>query len=179
MLQRKIANRYAKAIFDLAVETGKTEKWESELILVSGLFASTNDLIDYLTHPEIPLARKEALLDTILADSVCKEVKLLFLMLLRRGHYPDAHLIHEIYLSYWNEMRNILPVTVTSATAISDEQAKSLANALAVRTGANIQLKTEINPEILAGLIIRLGDKVIDASAKTALDEMLIVMAGR
>jgi F-type H+-transporting ATPase subunit delta len=179
MLQRKIANRYAKAIFDLAVEKGKTEKWETELVLVSALFSSTTDLIEFLTHPEIPLTRKEALLDKILEESVSREVKSLFLMLLRRGHAPDAALIHEIYLDYWNKLRNILPVTVTSATPLSDEQTQKLANALAIRTGSNIKLKTEINPEILAGMIIRLGDRVIDASAKTALDEMLAAMAGK
>ena len=123
MLQRRIASRYAEALFGLAQQQGKTEIWERELASLGALLASPPELYQVLTHPEIPLRRKETVLKRAFQGKIAEEILAVLLMLIRRGHEPDIDTIHDIYRQLWNQARRVIPVTVTSAVPLSDAQA--------------------------------------------------------
>lgn len=89
MLQRRIASRYAEALFGLAQQQGKTEMWERELASLGSLIASLPDLYQVLTHPEIPLSRKETVLKNAFQGKIAQEILAVLLMLIRRGHEPE------------------------------------------------------------------------------------------
>lgn len=86
--------------------------------------------------------------------------------------------IHDIFRQLWDQARRVIPVTVVSAFPLSDVQATTLAQTLARRTGATIQLARNIDPELIAGMVLTIGDRVIDASARTTLAELREAMAG-
>lgn len=179
MLPRRIAGRYAEALFNLAQQQGTTAAWGSELEAISRVIEATPELREVLTHPEIPLRRKELVVTQAFGAQIAREVLALLFLLLQRGRDPDITTLHAMYLELWNRARRLLPVTVTSALPMSQEQAQALAQTLARRTGATIQLQQEVDPELIAGLVVRLGDRVIDASARTALQELRESMTGR
>jgi len=178
MLQRKIASRYAEALFDIAQQTGKMEAWEAELASLGAVLDSSPELYQVLTHPEIPLRSKETLLQRTFQGKISTEIFAVLLMLIRRGHEPDIDSLHENYLQRWNAGRQVIPVTVTSAVPLSESQAQALEQTLARRTGATIQLTRSVEPELLAGMVLTIGDHVVDASARTTLQELRAVMAG-
>ncbi|HEY3417688.1 MAG TPA: ATP synthase F1 subunit delta [Armatimonadota bacterium] len=178
MLARRIANRYAEALFQLAQQRNAVQAWEQELATVALVFARTAELTTVLKHPEIPLTQKEALLNKVFKAQISPEVLGVLLLLIRRGHDPAVDLLHEIFVALWNRQRRLLPVQVTSAVPMTEEQAHQLANVLAQRTGSTISLQRNVDPELIAGMTIQLGDRVIDASAKAALAEMRAALSG-
>jgi len=178
MLQRKIASRYAEALFSLAQQEGKTGEWEQELATLGALIASSPDLYSVLTHPEIPLGQKESVLKRAFQGKIADEILAVLLMLIQRGHSPDIDTIHDVFRQMWNQARRVLPVSVTSAVPLSEIQANALTNTLARRTGATIQLSRNVNPELIAGMVVTIGDRVVDASARTTLDELRSAMVG-
>jgi len=178
MLARKIASRYAEALYDLAQEQGKTGEWEQQLASVAAVMLSAPELRQVLTHPEVPLTQKETVVRRTFTGQVSDEVLAVLFMLIKRGHDPDMQLLHDIFVDLWNHTRCILPVTVASAVALTDVQSAALQAALAKRTGATIILEQKVDAELIAGLVVTVGDRVIDASARTALESLRESMSG-
>ncbi|MHB0938067.1 MAG: ATP synthase F1 subunit delta [Armatimonadota bacterium] len=169
MLARRIASRYAEALFDLAQQQGKTEEWEAQLGALAAVFAATPDLHTVLTHPEVTLQRKGEILHDAFGSKVAPEIIGLLSLLLQRSHEPDIATIHDVFRELWNAARQVLPVTVTTAVPMSDGQQQVLAETLAQRLGSTVQLHPQVDPEIIAGMIVQMGDRVIDASALSTL----------
>jgi F-type H+-transporting ATPase subunit delta len=84
-------------------------------------------------------------------------------------------ILGEIYGEYQrlaNEARNILPVQVTAAVPLTDPERAALATALSNRTGKNVTLEVDVDPEIMGGLMLRMGDTVIDGSVRSRLKQL-------
>jgi F-type H+-transporting ATPase subunit delta len=165
MLPRRIANRYAQALFALAQEQNTTAQWEPELASLAAIFDASPELREVLAHPEIPLRRKMEILEQVFHGKVAPPVLMLLERLLKRGHDLDIDTIHAIYLSLWNTARRVVSAAVTSAVPLSDAQAQRLTAILAKRTGATVQLARNVDPSLIAGMVVTIGDRVIDASA--------------
>ena len=178
MLSRKIASRYAEALFDLAQQEQKTGTWERELATLAALIERLPDLRTLLTHPEIPLQRKQDVIAHAFKGKIADQVLAVLMLLLKRGHDPDIATLHAIFVERWDAARQIVPVTVTSAVALTAPQVQALTDSLARRTGGTIQLARAVDPELIAGMVVQIGDRVIDASAKTALNELRESMRG-
>lgn len=176
MLARRIASRYAEALFGLAQQQEKTAAWAEELRAVAQVVNGSPDLRRVLTHPEVSLQRKEALLNKAFQGQVSTQVLAVVYLLIKRGHDPDMQVIAEIFQQRWNTVRRMMPVSVRTAIPLSDSQAQQLAAALAKRTGSTIQLQQSIDANLIAGLVITMGDRVIDASVRTFLAEMRTAM---
>jgi len=178
MLPRNIAGRYAQALFDLAEQEGMTERWGQELASLGAVIKNMPDLQTLLTHPEIQLSRKEQLMNESFGQSASKPVLSMLFLLLKRGHDPDLVTIHEMYMDRWDRRRGVMPVTVTSAVPLDDRQSHALAAALATRIGSKIELSREVDPSLIAGLVVTMGDRVIDASARMTLEQLREAMRG-
>jgi F-type H+-transporting ATPase subunit delta len=176
MLPRKIASRYAKALFDLAQHEGKTEAWERELATIASIIEATPELTAMLVHPEVSLADKRRVLTQLFQGKISEEIFTLLLLLIRRGHAPDLSTLHEVFVEYWNAARRLMPVHVVSAADLTEAQVMQLTAALSRQTGARVQLQRSVDPELIAGLIVTIGDRVIDASARGALEAMRATM---
>ena len=178
MLPPRIASRYANALFTLAQSQHTTDAWERELATLAAVMADVPELADVLTHPEIPLARKREIVRTAFQEKVSDAVLAVLLLLLKRGHEPDMATIHAIFLDLWNQARNMVPVSVTSAVPLSEAQTQALTAVLARRTGATIELQRNVDPELIAGMVVTIGDRMIDASARTTLEQLRESMRG-
>jgi len=172
MLPQKIASRYAEALFGLAQQHGTIEEWERGLALLASVITETPDFAALLTHPEVPLARKQAVLEHAFAGRIAPEVLAVLTLLIKRGHDPEMDVVHDMYIHLWHTAQRVVPVTITSALPLSDMQVSALTTVITTRTGRTVLLQQQVDPDILSGLIITMGDRVIDASARTALAEL-------
>lgn len=172
MLARRIAERYAEALLDVAQQRQTVEQWESDLHALATLLDASPELKPFLRHPEIPRERKETLLRQVLRDSVAPEVLTTLLLLLKRGHDLDMAAILAVYREIRDKRAAVQPATVTSAVPLDEQQVMALTQALTQRTGCTIRLQRVVDPTLLAGMVITLGDQVIDASARATLDEL-------
>ncbi|HEY3377394.1 MAG TPA: ATP synthase F1 subunit delta [Armatimonadota bacterium] len=178
MLPRRIAGRYAEALYGLAAQQGKTAEWSQELAALADVMDANPELRAVLTHPEIPRDQKERIVTQVVQGSAGQQVLAVLFMLIKRGHDPDMRLLHDIYTELWNVARRVMPVTVTSAVPLTESQASALTQALTNRTGASIQLSQAVDANLLAGMVLMMGDRVIDASARTTLEQLRTLMTG-
>ena len=178
MLSRRIAGRYAVALFLIAQQHGHTEAWAAELRFVGEILAKEHELREILLHPEIALQKKQELITRVFKGQLSQEILAVLLMLIRRGHEPDMATLAEIYNDEWNKVRNTVPVSVVTAVPISTAQRAALTAVLSRRIGANIILETSVDPAVIAGMVVTIGDRVIDAGARHALATLQASMAG-
>jgi F-type H+-transporting ATPase subunit delta len=170
MSDKSVARRYAQALFELGQEKDLLDEIQKDLKLVINVIAENEELKKVVEHQLIMAEDKQEIFKEIFADKV-NPITLNFLLLViqkRREFYLQS--MYEQFLEYLDEFRGIEEARVKSAVQLSDDIRKSLEKQLEKVTGKKIRLKTEVDPEILGGLTVRIGDKVIDGSIKTRLN---------
>ena len=167
-----LARRYAGALFAAVRAADLIDQVESDLGLLTFTLESAPRLLEALTHPLIPVERKKDIVADLLRNRV-QELTLHFLYLLidkRRAEVLED--VEQEYVRLANEYRNVLPVTVTSAIPITCEEKCALRKKLEESTGKTIELQLAEDPEIIGGLVIQIGDKVIDGSVRGYLESL-------
>jgi len=164
MLGNQLATKYAQAVFELAVEGKILDQVELELKLIESTIAEYSDLSTLIYHPRVLGQAKKETLSKIFGQDI-SDVILKFLMLLvdkRRESILPA-IIRE-YVQLANEARNIVEAQVTVAMPLDKDQQTALITKLGLVTGKTIILKTQIDKAIIGGVIVQIGDQLIDGS---------------
>ena len=172
------AIRYAKAVFQLAVERDELENWLEDLTQLAD--STTNrEFSEVLSAPRVPAPQKERVIREALGSSVSPlALNLMFLLTSRQA----IHRLPEItdrYQEMLDAHRGIERAEIVSAVPLDDAQRDSVAEMLTRTSGKEIRLSTRVDPEILGGMVIRVGDRVMDGSARTRLQSMRREMAQR
>lgn len=170
MLNKSVARRYAEAFFSIAQDAGKIDEYQTELGKIVQSIKETEGLGDYFAHPLIPAKAKKEVATKLYAKEV-SPITLNFLLLVldkKRETYLD--LIYKEYEEMADESKNIRKAELFSAMPVSDEDLKTLSENLSRSTGKTIQLAVTIDPSMLGGVKIRMGDKIIDASVAKKLE---------
>jgi len=164
MLANQLATKYAQAIFELAAESKMLEQVERELQLVASTIDNYSDLSTLIYHPRVlGQAKKETITKIFASDVADIVLKFLLLLVDKRRETVLPAIIRE-YVKLANEARNIVEAQVTVAMPLDSDQEKALINKLGLVTGKTIVLKTQIDKAIIGGVIVQIGDKLIDGS---------------
>jgi F-type H+-transporting ATPase subunit delta len=177
MIERRIVRRYASALFGAAARADQVDRVESDLGLVSYVVESSPALWDAITSPVIPPEKKREILGDIFSDKV-SEITLSYLRLLvdKRREEAITHTEPE-YIALANEARGIIQAEVTSACPLDSEQESRLVAKLCTVTGKRIELAKKVDPTVIAGVLVRIGDTLIDGTIRgqlAALRERLL-----
>ncbi|MFA7077947.1 MAG: F0F1 ATP synthase subunit delta [Syntrophomonas sp.] len=170
MLNKSVARRYAEAFFSIAQEANKIDDYQTELGKIVQSIQETEGLREYFAHPLIPAKEKKDIANKIFAKAVSPITLNFLLLILDKKRETYLELIYNEYEEMADESRNIKKAELISAMAVSDEDVKTLSETLSSSTGKTIQLKLTIDPAILGGVKIRMGDKIIDASVAKKLE---------
>jgi F-type H+-transporting ATPase subunit delta len=167
------ARRYAKALFGLAGETGTVDAVRGELGDVDRLLAEVPELRDALFRPLHPVSERRAALEAV-ADRIgtSATVKHFYSFLIDQRRIIEFAVIRAEFERLADEAAGRVPAQVVTATALSDEQQERLRRALNASTGRDVQLEVEIDPNLVGGLVARVGDVVFDGSIKTHLQQL-------
>jgi len=178
--QTILAKRYAKAIFAIGQEQDTFEEYNVVLQGLAGLYADMPEVADALTNPLYPLDVKEKVMEGIIGSMGVDTVMGNFLNLLvqkkRAEFLPE---IAESYKVMVDEAKNISHGNVTSAVELSDDLKSNVQTVLEKLTGKKVELTTSVDPEILGGIIAKVGDLVLDGSIKTQLAGLKDSIKGR
>jgi F-type H+-transporting ATPase subunit delta len=171
MLKGAIARRYAGAIFDLGLKQNKLDQTREDVRELARVFA--NRKLSYLLRePRVPMQRKETALRQALASRVLPISLNLALLVVQRELVelmPNiARELEQLVLNYKNQAI----AEVTTATKIDDAQMTMIKRALEQKTGKSIILQPRAQPEIMGGVIARVGDQVIDGSLRYRLSAL-------
>ena len=172
------ARRYAQAVFEIASESGELERWLDDLTqladsITSEVFRQT------LSAPRISMSQKEALIRESLGSSVGPFALNLMALLASRGLVEMLPGIADRFQEMLDAHQGVERAEVVSAVSLTDDQQQHVTQMLNELSGKDVRLTTRIDPEILGGLVIRVGDKVMDGSARARLQNMRRELAQR
>ncbi|RNC28879.1 MAG: ATP synthase subunit delta [Candidatus Dichloromethanomonas elyunquensis] len=172
MLNGALARRYAQALYELAVEMTVLDQIDRELCDMVKLVTDHQELKSLLNHPNIDVEAKKETVGKILDRSVSELSKHFLYLLIDRKRQNLLSLIQREYTCLANEARNIAETKVTSAAPLTSSQEDKLKQVIAKITGKNVQLSIEVNPDLVGGVKLQIGDRVMDGSISTALDKL-------
>lgn len=167
-----MARRYAQALYDIAQDNGTLDILEEELKAVSTLIEEEQGIKRILTHPQIAVADKKEVVSQLFGGKV-SETTLNFLYLIIDRH-REAYLpsINVEYVRLANEARNRVDAIVTSARDLTEDQKQQLAKVLSRLAGKEVTPEFAVDASLMGGLVVRIGDKVIDGSVKHKLETL-------
>ena len=170
MAKAPIAKRYAQALFSLAEGEGMQEAWLDSL---SGLARDLADpsTVVFFTEPRVPAARKAEMAAQASSGADPLVRNFLGLLVERRAVVLLPAIVQE-YGALLNESLGRVQATVTSAAPVSDEQQSRLIQSLGAMLDKQVVLDFRENPDIIGGIVVRVGDQVIDGSVRARLDSL-------
>ncbi|MGB8517297.1 MAG: F0F1 ATP synthase subunit delta [Gallionella sp.] len=170
-----IARPYAQAVFGVAQKQADLKGWSVVLQTLSELWAN-DEVRAVISSPRVKCEQLEELM-LQLVGKLNKEQSNFVRVLVQSGRMDVAVEIMEMYEVLRAEAEKSAQVTVSSAFVLSEEQQQKIAGALKVRLGRDIKLSCNVDKALLGGIVIRMGDKVIDGSANTRLTELAYALA--
>jgi len=170
------ARPYAKALFQLALEEKRLADWSEILAALSALVAA-DDVRALIAHPALSRAELADLLAKALSTKLDGEGCNLVRLLAENGRLSLLPMICEAFEDLKATAERSAEVEVTTAVAVSADQQAKLADAVQHRLGLAVQTSWKVDPELLAGAVIRSGDMVIDGSVAGELERMRQALA--
>jgi F-type H+-transporting ATPase subunit delta len=170
MTSNAYARRYSQALFRMALENKELNRWQSDLRRVASLLKE-RALLTLISNPEITPAEKSKTLSQRLGDINPLAVKLV-LLLAAKGRLTIIDDIAEEYQALVDNYRGIEGTEiaeVTTAIPLDDEYQLKVAQRITEITGKPVMLRPKVDPAIIGGIIIRVGDKLIDGSIRSKL----------
>lgn len=168
-----VGARYARALFDLAVETGELEAVEADLASLKVMLAGSADLRTLITSPKFSLEDKARGLTAVAERAGAASTTRKFLGLLAANRRAAAlGAVIAAFERLAAHHRGFIAAQVTTATPLNKAQAKTLAESLRAALGRDPRVETIVDPTILGGLKVRVGSRLFDASLKTKLDSL-------
>jgi F-type H+-transporting ATPase subunit delta len=177
MIRDTAAKRYARAAFEVALEYGALDRWSDDLQLIAAVMDDAKALA-LLTNTKVPLAERYRLLEGTLAGIEPQAMNLAKL-LVAKGRGSLAPQIAEAYLGLVDEHRGIAHATVVTAVPLSDAERQAVEKRLGDMSGKQVIAHLEVEPDIVGGLVARIGDKVIDGSTRGKLLALRRSLAGQ
>lgn len=167
----RAAIRYAKALLDFSTEAGKAEVVYSDMKQIAASISGSQELKDFLANPIIKIDIKKSSLEAIFTDIQPETVKL-FQLLKENKRFEIMHAIAVQYNTIFDEKNGVQVAHVTTATAITSELEKLVLAKIATFSDKKITIENTINPEIIGGFILRIGDMQYNASVANKLQEL-------
>jgi F-type H+-transporting ATPase subunit delta len=167
----ELARVYGRSLFEVAREHGKLAELREQLGQFADALAANRELMVFFFSPYFSVKEKQGSLDALLVDA--DEILLNFLSLLIENHrMPVLFRIRDEYERLWEEENRTLPVEITSAIALDDQTTASLGETIGRRAGRNVALATRVDPDIIGGIIVRVGNSILDASIRNRLEQL-------
>ena len=167
----EIAAVYARSLFQVAKEQDKLDIVRGQLGAFADALSETRDLQVFFFSPYFSTQeKKEGLHKTI---SGAEPIFVNFLELLIENHrMPAIFRIRRGYEALWEERNKLLPVHVTSAVELDEETVRGIGDRIAEQTGQRVELSSTVAPDILGGIVVRVGNSVLDASVRNRLEQL-------
>jgi F-type H+-transporting ATPase subunit delta len=175
LLSREIAEPYAQALMSVAKSHHVMEGIGEDIRNLLSLTESSPELRDFINSPVIQGTDKQAVLRRLIGDSGSPYLLNFLLLLIDKGRAPFLEAICQQYLVLLRQQTNTVLAEVTAARELTDEQRHAVSEKVKELTGAQaVELKSDVNPELIGGVVIKVGSQIFDASLKGQLRRLSI-----
>ncbi len=167
----EIAQVYSRALFEIGQEQDKLDELREELSQFADALEENRDLAVFFFSPYFSSQEKKDGLGRVLEDA--DESLVNFLEMLVENHrMPAIFRINRQYEALWQEENKLLPVHITSAIELDDETVAHIGDTIGKQTGQRVDISRRVDPEILGGIILRVGNSILDASIRSRLNRL-------
>jgi len=172
MKNTRAARRYAHALFEVALERDTVQAVYRELQMSLARLDALPDVLQYIGQPYIATEQKQRVVELVLADVVSRTMIDFLKLLVGKDRGDLLDVIAEQYRELWRRHEGIELAMVTSAVELLPDEIGDLARVLAVQVGKRIEIHVTVDPEVLGGLVVVIGDRVWDGSVRGALERL-------
>lgn len=167
-----VAKRYAVALFELVKENGALSQAEKEVELIYKLF-SDEKLLEFFSYPNVTTEQKKALLSEHLKNKVSKHVLNTVLLMIDRKRGDCVFEMAKQFIALAMQEQKEAEAVVYSVTPLSEEQQETISKLIAEKVGKlNLRMQNVIQPDLIGGLKIRVGNQIFDGSIKGKLENI-------
>lgn len=168
----RAARRYATALFRMAVNRQQIDDVAGSIAEIRTVTNGSPELMAVLHHPRITRARKKQLLQTVFEGKIRQDVTNFLSLVIEKDRAALIPAITEEFARLMDEHRRETDAEAVSAIALTEAQTAALKQRLESSTGYTVRLKTRVDLEIIGGLVVRVGDKLMDGSVRTQLQSL-------
>jgi F-type H+-transporting ATPase subunit delta len=178
-MMASMAGRYAAALFELAKEDGRLPQVEADLKAFQAMLNESADLRRLIRSPVISAQDQAKALDAVLAKAGASPLTANFFKLIARNRrlFAAADMMRDFRALLARE-RGEVSADVASAHPLTPDQLAALKDALRVQIGKDVQVSTRVDPNLLGGLVVKVGSRMIDSSLRTKLSNLKVAMKG-
>ena len=167
----EIAAVYARSLFEVAKEQDKLDLMREQLGEFADALDETRELQVFFFSPSFSTAEKQDGLDRAVSGADPAFVN--FLKLLIENHrMPVIFRVRRDYDDLWEQENQLLPVLITSAVELDSKTIGQIGDKIAEQTGKKVDLSAEVDPDILGGIVVRVGNSILDASIRNRLESL-------
>jgi len=167
----EIAEVYARSLFEVARESGTLDEVREQLGQVADTLGENRDLQVFFFSPYFSTEEKKQGLGRALTD-VDPAVENFLGLLIEKHRMPALFRIRARLDQLWQEENKILPVQITSAVELDEVTVRSIGDRIGEKTGHKVELNSAVNPDILGGIVLQVGNNVLDASIRNRLENL-------
>src|ERR1700761_4991657 len=167
----ELAQVYARALLDVGREQGKLDELREQLAQLADALESDRQLAIFFFSPYFSTAEKEQGLERML-DGADESFVNFLRLLIEKHRMPVLFRIRVEYERLWDGENKVLPVEITSAIALDPATTENLGTTIGERTGRKVTLAARVDPEIIGGIVVRVGNSILDASIRNRLEQL-------
>ncbi len=172
-MAKLISKIYAQALFELAVEENKTLLFLEEITGLLDVIHTNTEFKQFMNHPKIPKEDKIKVVENVFTGRIDKELTGLLVTIIEKDRYTEIESILFELIASIKEYNHIGTANVTTAVTLSDKEKKDIENRLLATTKyKTIECIYDVDKDLISGMVIRMGDRVVDSSIRTKLSKL-------
>jgi F-type H+-transporting ATPase subunit delta len=167
----EIAQVYARSIFEVAQEQDKLDLVREQIDQFADALSESRELQTFLFSPYFSTDEKKDGLHRAVIDPD-ESVRNFLELLLENHRMPVVFRVRRELDRLWEDVNQLLPVQITSAVELDASVAERVAEEIGRQTGRRVQLTSTVDPDVIGGLVLRVGNSILDASIRTRLESL-------
>lgn len=172
-MAKLVSKTYGDALFELALEENKMDSLQEEVEVVLIALAENQDLTKLMNHPKVSKEEKVTLIEDIFKGRISSELTGLIRMLTEKSRFAEIDDVLKYFLDRVKEYKNIGTAYVSTAVELTDAQKEAVEKRLLETTKyVEFEMHYNVDTELIGGMVIRIGDRVVDSSIKTKLYDL-------
>ena len=172
-MAKLVSKTYGEALFELAVEEGKEDEFLSEVVTLQKILDENPDFGKLMNHPKILKDEKLVVLNEIFKGRISEELKGFLHLVVSKDRYNEIDGILTYFVDEVKRLKGIGVAYVTTAIALSEAKQKEIKQHLLATTNyKEMEMHYSVDEDLIGGMIIRIGDRIVDSSIRSSLLEM-------
>jgi F-type H+-transporting ATPase subunit delta len=172
MSEIRVASRYAKSLIELAQERGVLEQVNEDMNLFAKVLQQNRDLGLMMRNPIVKSDKKLAVINAVFKGKMNDLTLAFFGIVARKGRESMLEFVAPEFTKQYNVYKGITTASVTTAMPLTEELRNELGQKLVAQTGQKVELEEKIDPSLIGGFVLRVGDQQIDSSVKYNLSKL-------